>query len=207
MQPMRHVSLSLERRRCIAANAVIPLWRGAAPTVRTHRAAPEGLTPPRGAASGSMMRWAQDPIRVAALGKRRTCRARACAPLGRAHATLPRMDIQRSWFASLSALLLLAACSSGGEGDATGEEADELRAPKTFACGDTDCNRKTEYCLEMKGPGARPPPGEAYRSFTNYSCESLPSACGSKPTCACLESRSMCGGKSTTGLHQTVMMM
>ena len=120
------------------------------------------------------------------------------------------MNIPRCWFASFSALLLVAGCSSGGDGEPTaadGEEAEELRAPKTFTCGDTKCTRKTEYCLEMKGPGTPPPPGQPSHSFTNYSCESLPSACGSKPTCACLTGSGMCGGKSTTGLHRTVMMM
>lgn len=113
---------------------------------------------------------------------------------------------------SLAATPLLVACSSGGEDPVVGvgddEAAEELKAAKTFKCGDQlQCDRKKEYCMVMKGPGAPPQQGHVVQSFTHYTCEDLPSACGTKPTCACLSGSGMCSGKSTTGLTRTVMMM
>ncbi|HMF43827.1 MAG TPA: hypothetical protein VKQ32_24300, partial [Polyangia bacterium] len=54
-----------------------------------------------------------------------------------------------------------------------------------FACGPRFCMHGTQYCEAMLGPLPGNPGA--------YACHPLPAACGTTPTCACLQGTAQCG--------------
>lgn len=74
-------------------------------------------------------------------------------------------------------LWLFLACA-GADGDKETGGTD----PLPFACGDSTCDARAEYCYSVTG-GVPDTDGEA---VTNQSCQALPEECLEAPTCACL---------------------
>jgi hypothetical protein len=70
--------------------------------------------------------------------------------------------------------------TSGGSGGTTG----------TGGAGGCSCDPQTQYCYVVVG-GAVGNPGQ-------YSCRALPAACGTTPTCACVQGQG-CGNICSAG--------
>jgi hypothetical protein len=70
--------------------------------------------------------------------------------------------------------------TSGGSGGSTG-------AGGAGGCG---CDPRTQYCYVIEGGAVGNPP--------SYSCRTLPAACGTTPTCACVQGQG-CGNLCSAG--------